>query len=169
MPISHRDVILITLCTALPGCMSGNAADTPGSFEEVQGQSAALTLGSRARSSMPTLRPKPAPEKPNIDSPIPFDRPGGNPQKAALPIVSVGTSDSPADGPRLPLGPGIRLPSSADGEVTCKAAPALKLDCPPAAPTASTCTFRDNLPAGCQIQLVPGAMYPHHAYPACCP
>ena len=166
--------VLLALLPAM-GCADGSGPESgPTQTVAVAAVTGPVATGKPRRSTNRVLdpaqtnfHPRPANAKPNVDAPIPFDRPA-NPLLAAAdstPAVASPGTVSPA----LPLGSGAQLPASSVGvAVTCTPAPALKLACTPDAPTASTCTSADNLPAGCHVIAVPGAVYPDHAIPACC-
>ena len=159
-----RYVIMLATCAASASCTGASASDgtSPGGAVTV-----AAATSARARSSTPVLLSRPAAGTPVPSaSAIPTVYPSQTPAFTRVVTVDPAT---PPDGPKLPLGPGVQAPPAAVGPVTCTAAPSLALNCPPEAPTASTCTSRDNLPRGCQSVTVPGALSPPQASPACCP
>lgn len=118
--------------------------------------------------SQTNIHPRATAAEPNVDLAIPFDRPANAAQPMAVSVASP-VAEPGTVTPALPLGPGAQRPTSTSGlRVVCTSAPALKLACPSDAPTPSTCTSADNLPAGCHAIKVPGALCPDNAVPACC-
>lgn len=162
-------VPLIVLLMALSGC-ADEGPSWPQSAEE--SRPSALTASRPKRStirafdsSRTTAHRRSTSAKPNVDKAIAFERPADSVLVTTVSVVSPGTVT-----PALPLGPGIQRPAVASSvAVTCKPAPTLNLNCPAEAPTPSTCTSNQGLPAGCQLRVPPAVIYPSNAAPACCP
>lgn len=159
---------MVTLGIAHLSCADANDSEGAGSRQvaaAVASAGAPLSARTNVHSPAPVLMSRP-PGTPTstVAAPIPTVFPSQVPP--FIPVVTVAAT-TPPNGPNLPLGPGIQLPQTA-ATVTCKAAPNLALNCPPEAPTASTCTSRENLPSGCQSKNIPGVLNPPRAYPACC-
>ncbi len=168
-------VVLLALSPVMGACADGVAQ--PETTQTVAVAAAAPTAPSARRprsssralnASQTNIHPKQLSAKPNVDAPIPFDRPASAVQPVTVSLVAP-AGDPGTVVPALPVGSGAQRPASnATVRVTCAPAPALTLACPPDAPTASICTSADNLPAGCHDMRVPGALYPDNAIPACC-
>ena len=164
--------VLLALSPTMVGCTEGGASEPEVTQAVAVAASTGATASARPRRSTsrsldPTqtnIHPRATTANPNVDVPIPFDGPA-NPVLATglvnVPVPAPGTVN-----PALPLGAGPQRPAS--NAASCTSAPALKLACSPDAPTPSTCTAGDNLPARCHAMTVPGALYPDNAIPACC-
>jgi hypothetical protein len=158
-------VAIALLPTLLLGC-AGEGVSDPGATQDPS-VIALASSGSRPSTrrtlnpSQTNARQRPIGVKPNVDAPIPFDRPAG----AVVPTIASVSSPG-TETPALPLGGQPNVTGAV--AAVCKPALALKLNCPPDAPIPSTCTSADNLPVGCHAITVPGATPPANAIPACC-
>jgi hypothetical protein len=165
----------LLLSCAVPDTEEGNAYQV----ESRRNSLTALSSGSTstrihpprktiANRSPPIRHARPAFATPDIEFPVPFDRPGGNNQSVhGLPVVSVGGSAISADGPQTPLlQPQPVTTASTAAPITCSDS-TLKLNCPAGA-RSSICTSAENLPLNCKAMTVPGAFYPPKVVPACC-
>ena len=160
---------LLVLVVTLSGCANEEPSQSPATSDV---RTSALAPGKRSRtslraldSSLTVVHRRPVSVKANVDTPIAFDRPAGIVLATTTPVVSPGTET-----PTLPVGPGIQRPKVVSPvAVVCLPAPAMNLDCPADAPTPSTCSSGQGLPAGCQKRVAPAVIYPANAVPACCP
>jgi len=168
-------VFLFSLLPAMGGCTDGDAAEPEVTHATALTAATPPTTSRRPRRpsgrtlnpSQTNIRPRATVAKPNVDTPIPFDRPSA-PVSTTVSLTSTVASPGTVV-PALPLGAGPQLPASRVGaRVACASAPTLKLTCPSDAPTPSTCSSADGLPAGCHTMAAPGALYPDNAIPACC-
>lgn len=140
-------------------------ACTANSVEDTRNDTPPALSTSAGRAFEPVIKQRSTLVHANVDHPIAFSRP------TAIPIEQP-TADStprflePAENTKLVFSESFRPPANVP--VTCSADARVSLSCPPDAPTPSLCTSQRALPIGCMTQVVRGAFYPAHTYPACC-